>query len=602
MTRIIKTVIILLASSAGCFGNPPLRIIPEPEKVALLSGQFELSAATKIDAKGEDAVKNAELLNRFLQSRYGFSLKKGAGRNAIQLIYDAHMPPEAYRLTVKDDKIALTGNGAGLFYGVQTLQQLLYDRPTPTLPNLEIEDRPRFAYRGFMLDVGRYFFSLDYLKRYIDMMAHYKLNVFHWHLTEDGGWRIEIKKYPELTRKAAWRSSTQNTWDGGIDHIPHGGYYTQEQVRELVQYAAERHITIIPEIEMPGHTLAALAVFPEISCTGGPFAVPLQWENGIWKLEDNIFCAGNDSTFVVLENILSEVIDLFPGKYIHIGGDEAPKDKWKKCPKCQARIKAEGLKDEDELQSYFIRRIEKFVNSKGRQIIGWDEILQGGLAPNAVVMSWRGEEGGIEAAQTGHQAIMAPHYWMYLDYCQSEDKANEPLVLGGFLPLEKVYHYEPFTPKLTSEQHRFIMGVQTCLWMEFIHSEAHLEYMTFPRVMAVAEVAWSQPDRKDYAHFFSRLRSRLAALNKAGWLFRIPEPVGWGQEAAGNGMVSLAWQPPVDGAKIFYTTDGTDPAAYGKEYAEPVHIPIPEDGLEIKCVVTLDSGRNSGIYTKKIKR
>lgn len=576
-------------------------IIPEPEKVELLPGRFELSANTKIDAKGENAVKNAGLLKRFLQSRYGLSLKKGSGSNCIQLIDDAQLPLEAYRLTIEGGKAILRGNGAGLFYGVQTLRQLCYGEEAPALPNLKIEDRPRFGYRGFMLDVGRYFYSIDYLKRYLDMMAHYKFNVFHWHLTEDGGWRIEIKKYPELTRKAAWRSSTQNTWEGGSDRIPHGGYYSQEEVKDLIRYAADRHITIIPEIEMPGHTLAALSVFPELSCSGGPFAVPLLWEGGIWKLEEDIFCAGNDSTFTVLENILAEIIDLFPSPYIHIGGDEAPKAKWKTCPKCQARIRSEGLKDEDELQSYFIRRIEKFVNSKGRQIIGWDEILQGGLAPNAVVMSWRGEEGGIEAAQKGHHAIMAPHQYMYLDYLQSKDKANEPLALGGFLPLEMVYNYEPFTPKLTPAQHAYIMGVQTCIWMEFIHSQAHLEYMTFPRAMAVAEVAWSAPGKKDYRHFWERMQAHLAELDKAGWLFRIPEPAGWEQVEADDGVVLLSLQPPAAGAKIFYTTDGADPSACGKAYEGTVAIPV-SDNMELKCVVILPSGRSSGIYTKTIKK
>ncbi|MDR1668081.1 MAG: family 20 glycosylhydrolase, partial [Bacteroidales bacterium] len=493
------------------------------------------------------------------------------------------------------------GNGAGLFYGVQTLRQLISDEQAPSLPNVKIEDRPRFAYRGFMLDVGRYFFSVDYLKRYFDMMAHYKLNVFHWHLTEDCGWRIEIKKYPELTRKAAWRSSTQITYEGGSNRIPHGGYYTQEQVKDLIRYAAERHITIMPEIEMPGHTLAALSVFPELSCTGGPFAVPLLWEHGTWQLEDDIFCAGNDDTFTFLENVLTEMIDLFPSPYIHIGGDEAPKAKWKACPKCQARIKAEGLKDEDELQSYFVRRIEKLISSKGRQLVGWDEILQGGLAPNAVVMSWRGEEGGIEAARKGHHAIMAPHQYMYLDYYQSKDRPNEPAALGGFLPLEMVYHYEPYTPQLTAEQHAFITGVQTCIWMEFVHSEAHLEYMTFPRAMAVAEIAWSPAEKKNYPHFLERMPAHLAVLDKTGWLFRIPEPTGWEQMQPDNGKIILAWQPPVNGAKICYTTDGTDPSASGKEYGETVAVPLPEDGLLLKCVVTLPSGRSSGIYTKKIE-
>jgi hexosaminidase len=583
------------------FGRGVVNIIPEPAETSLMAGEFIFSDQTRLIAKGAEALQNIEFLNAFVQKRFGFMLKSGSGRNCITIAMDAQSENEAYKLTVAEKGITIIGGAAGLFYGVQTLQQLLEGADSLcAIPCLNINDRPRFGYRGFMLDVGRYFYPVEYLKRYFDLMAHYKFNVFHWHLTEDCGWRIEIKKHPELTRKAAWRSSTQITYEGGSDHIPHGGYYTQAQARELIAYAAARHITIIPEIEMPGHTLAALAVHPELSCTGGPFAVPTLWEKGRWELEDDIFCAGNDGTFAFLQDVLGEIIDLFPSKYIHIGGDEAPKKQWKQCPKCQTRIKSEGLKDEDELQSYFVKRIERYINSRGRQVIGWDEILQGGLAPNAAVMSWRGEEGGMEASRLGHQAVMAPHQYMYLDYYSARDRSIEPVALGGFLPMEMVYGYEPYG-KLSPEQQKNIMGVQTCIWMEFVHSEAHLDYMTFPRAMAVAEVAWSPAARKDYASFLRRVHRELATLDRIGVLFRIPEPEGWDSVRVENGEAHIALTPPVEGAQVLFTVDGRDPSAYGAEYRHPVRVAVPADSLSMKCVVVLPSGRASAVYTMKQK-
>jgi hexosaminidase len=367
-------------------------------------------------------------------------------------------------------------------------------------------------------------------------------------------------------------------------------------VKDLIAYAAERHIMVIPEIEMPGHSMAALSVFPELSCTGGPFAIPLKW-----SVKEDIFCAGNEDVFVFLENVLTEVMDLFPGKYIHIGGDEAPRKHWKECPKCQAQIKAEGLKDEHALQNYFIRRIEMFVNSRGKQIIGWnwDGMFESELFPNAVVMNWDGEKVCIEAAKRGNYVIMTPSSHVYLDYYQSKDTQNEPINIGGFSPLSKVYSYEPYTSKLTPKEQKYILGVQGNIWMEYIHSEPMVDYMTYPRALAVAEIGWSPAEKKNYPYFLERLSVRLAAMDKAGQIFRIPEPEGWDRVKVENGEAVIALQALVENAKIYYTTDGSDPSVNGTEYRETFRTPLPESGLNVKCVVTLPSGRNSAIYTLK---
>ncbi|MDD4515509.1 family 20 glycosylhydrolase [Massilibacteroides sp.] len=589
MRNCIIVAVLFLFSCALWAQSPSL--IPTPKTMELSSGEFDFSSSTRINAQGEDAKKNVTFLNKYLKDTFGFTLKNGSGKNSIRLITDKSLPNEAYRIDITKDEITIRGNGAGLFYAVNTLQQLIPNTGTK-IPCLKIADEPRFAYRGLMLDVGRYFFTVDYLKSFIDQMAHYKLNVFHWHLTEDGGWRIEIKKYPELTKKGAWRSSSQYTREGGLqDRVPHGGFYSQEDVKELVKYAAERHVEIIPEIEMPGHASAALSVYPELSCSGKPIALPLPW-----GIKNDIFCGGNDAVFSFLEDVLSEIIPLFPSEYIHIGGDEAPKKHWKECPKCQARIKAEGLKDEHELQSYFIQRIERFVNSKGKRIIGWDEILEGGLAPNATVMSWRGEEGGIAAANMHHDVIMTPNTYLYFDYYQSRDKQNEPINIGGFLPLDKVYSYEPYTPKITKEQQKFIKGVQGNIWMEYIHSGAMVEYMTYPRALALAEIGWSPADKKDYADFLKRIPARLASMDKAGIMFRIPEPFGWDKVKIENAQAVINLVAPVEGAEIYYTTDGSDPAAGGTRYTGTLRLPLKLEGLDIKCIVTLPSGRSSGVY------
>ena len=424
---------------------------------------------------------------------------------------DTLLPSEWYSLQVASDRIVLTvTNEEGLYRGSRTLVQLLEQgKSSGSIPCLTITDQPRFAWRGMHLDVCRHFFPVSFVKKYIDLLARYKMNSFHWHLTDDQGWRIEIKKYPKLTEVGGWRKGSQvgPYARREYDSTRYGGFYTQDQIREVVAYAAARHINVVPDIEMPGHAMAALAAYPELGCTGGPYEVQRGW--GVF---DDVFCAGNDSTFQVLEDVLTEVMDLFPSPYLHVGGDECPKERWKTCPKCQARMKAEGLKDEHELQSYFIQRIEKFVNSKGRKIIGWDEILEGGLAPNAAVMSWRGTEGGVAAAKSGHYAVMTPGDYCYFDHYQG-DPANEPLAIGGYTTLQKVYSYEPVPAELNAEQAKYILGAQGNLWTEYILTPEQVEYMAAPRMLALAEVLWTLKAKRDEAGFSKRLENEFPRLD-----------------------------------------------------------------------------------------
>jgi len=583
--------------------SPKVAIIPEPASMQVSGVFFPFSVRLVISADGIAAEKTAALLNSFLQANYDFQLpvKSATGKNVIHIKEDNSLPAEGYYLQINQNGIELRGGGAGLFYGLQSLQQLM---PLPVkgvqafnIPGVVIEDQPRFGYRGLMLDVGRYFFPVSYIKSFIDEMAHYKLNTFHWHLTEDGGWRIEIKKYPRLTEIGSKRNGTQRGHGREtFDNKPHSGFYTQEEVKDVVAYALERHVNIVPEIEMPGHTVAALAAYPELSCTGGPFQVP-----DYWGIQEDIYCAGNDKTFTFLQDVLDEVIALFPGKYIHVGGDEAPKARWEKCPKCQARIKAEGLKDEHELQSYFIRRIEKFINSKGRKLIGWDEILEGGLAANAAVMSWRGEAGGIAAARLKHDVIMTPNNFMYLDYYQG-NPATEPINIGGYLPLSMVYGYEPFPAELKKEEQKFVKGVQGNVWMEFIHEEPKVDYMTYPRALAVAEIGWSPATKKNYAAFWNKLKERLAWMDYEHFNFRIPEPVGLEDLVITDGSTKIALSVPVAGATIFYTLDGTTPDASSKTYKVPFTLAVKDQEIKVlKCIIQLPSGRKSAVYTATYK-
>ncbi|WP_300704469.1 family 20 glycosylhydrolase [Bacteroides sp.] len=571
-------------------------IIPMPKEITVGEGNFKVSLETRINYNDKSLAKTVALFNDYMDGRFGMILKNGSsGRNTIHLQLDKKMPAEAYSLTVNDKGVTIKGNEAGVFYGIQTLQQLLETGQNAEiqLPSVIINDEPRFGYRGLMLDVARYFYSVDYVKESIDLMSRYKINRFHWHLTEDAGWRIEIKKHPELTRIGAWRNSTQ--WGHNPaeqDRIPHGGFYTQEQIKDIIRYAADRYITIVPEIDLPGHTMSVLAAYPNLSCTGGPFLVP-----ETWGIKEEVLCLGNKDTYQFVEEVLSEVIDLFPGEYIHIGGDEAPKRRWKECSKCQQCIKDNHLKDEHELQSYFIHHLDEFVTKKGRKIIGWDEILEGGLAPNAAVMSWRGEAGGIAAAGLGHKVVMAPNNYMYIDYYQSKDHANEPLNIGGLVTLEHTYSYEPYTSKLTKEQCSFIMGVQANLWGEFVHHPDKANYMAYPRAIALSEIGWSPIEKKDYASFSKRLSSCLADLDRQGVTFRIPEPIGWDKAVVNGNAAIVNLEPSVAGAEIYYTVDGTDPRLYGKLYANTLQLPLSFNGVNVKCYLRLPSGRSSAIYT-----
>ncbi|ATL47635.1 beta-N-acetylhexosaminidase [Chitinophaga caeni] len=578
-------------------------ILPEPAEMKVLPGSFTLTPLIKVYTQGEAAEKTLELLNLFLDENYGFRLEnKAASANethSIALIEDDSYPePEGYQLTIANNKILIKGQGAGLFYGLQTFNRLLPLEHIQKLVirNVQINDKPRFAYRGLMLDVCRHFMPMTYVKKYIDIMSQYKFNRFHFHLTDDQGWRVEIKKYPRLQSIASSRKETlvgRLGQSSQYDGKEHAGYYTQAELRDLVKYAEDRHVTIIPEIEMPGHALAALAAYPYLGCTGGPYEVGEKW--GVFK---DVYCAGNDSVFLFLQDVLDEVIQIFPGKYIHIGGDECPKDRWKECPKCQKRIKDLHLKNEHDLQSYFITRMEKYLNSKGRQIIGWDEILEGGLAPNATVMSWRGEQGGIEAAKQKHDVIMTPNQYLYLDYYQG-DPATEPyLNIGGNLPLSKVYNYEPLPAELTAEEKKYIKGVQANVWTEYIPNGTVADYMTYPRALAVAEIAWSPAAKKDYGEFLKKLENALFRLDQHYVNFRVPEPVGLEDVVTTQNAVRVSLKPPVKSSIIRYTLDGSEPTNSSPLYTAPFNIQLPDGSTKtLKCVVMLPSGRKSKVFT-----
>ena len=496
-------------------------IVPKPAALTAGDGSITWEKDVTLVASSEDEKNAASLLQEFLKTKninasIAATPTSSDDQVTFTTIKNDSLGSEGYTLSIDKNGVAIAANsGAGLFYGVQSLFQLIPASKEISLPFVSIKDQPRFAWRGLHLDVGRHFFPADFIKKYIDIMAHYKLNTFHWHLTEDQGWRIEIKKYPKLQELGAFRKETvigkastrTRNEPHQFDGTRHGGFYTQEEVKDVVAYASKQHVTIIPEIEMPGHALAALTAYPYLGCTGGPYEVATTW--GVFT---DVFCAGKETTFTFLQDVLDEVIPLFPGKYVHIGGDECPKESWKKCKLCQKRIKTEKLKDEHQLQSYFIQRMEKYINSKGKSIIGWDEILEGGLAPNAAVMSWRGEEGGIAAAQQNHDVIMTPTSWLYLDYYQDTTK-TEPLAIGGFVPVSKVYSYDPIPPQLTAEQAKHILGTQANVWTEYMPTTSQVEYMVYPRAIALAEIAWTPKDKLNYDDFVVRLRGNRHLLD-----------------------------------------------------------------------------------------
>ncbi|MBS6240461.1 MAG: family 20 glycosylhydrolase [Bacteroides sp.] len=588
------------------------QVIPLPQEVSLTQrNPFKLNENVLIAYPENNALlqRNAEFLSEYIQQATNYAPKIkaiAAGeqvKNAIVLGLDPGIAnKEGYVLTTTPEGISINGQTEnGVFYGIQTLRKSIPAEAkgaTVLIPAGEIKDEPRFSYRGMHLDVGRHFFPKEFIKKYIDLLALHNMNTFHWHLTEDQGWRIEIKKYPKLTEIGSQRSRTvigRNTQE--YDNTPYGGFYTQEEAKEIVKYAQERYITIIPEVDLPGHMLAALAAYPEMGCTGGPYEVCPRW--GVFE---DVLCIGNDKTMQFLEDVMSEIIEIFPSEYVHIGGDEAPRTRWEKCPKCQARIKAEGLKAdkkhtaEDRLQSYCMTRIEKFLNSKGRRIIGWDEILEGDVAPNATVMSWRGASGGIEAAQMGHDVIMTPNTYCYFDYYQTADTKDEPLGIGGYVPIEKVYSLDP-TFDLNEEQKKHIIGAQANLWTEYITTTEHVEYMVLPRMAALAEVQWTQPEKKDFKDFTKRLARLMKFYQRDGFNYAkhvFDLKVDFTPDVAKKAVVVTL--STIDDAPIYYTLDGTEPTTASLKYTEPVAI---TETADFQAVVIRPEGK-SKVVNKKI--
>ncbi|MFN5346779.1 MAG: beta-N-acetylhexosaminidase [Bacteroidota bacterium] len=507
--KIILALVLICGVSHATYSQTELPIIPKPDTIIYYNGNFSFSNDIKIVA----SKSNYSVAQQWLNESANLNLNRSAHASKkvknIILNVDAKNLTEGYILTVTANKIELVAGKKGLIRGLATITQLAWyaSEHNNQIPCLQINDDPAFGYRGVHLDVSRHFFDVTFIKKYIDLIALYKMNTFHWHLVDDQGWRIEIKKYPKLTSVGANRTGSMigPYRDHKIDSIPYGGFYTQKEIKEVIKYASARGITIIPEIEMPGHSMAALASYPEFSCKGGPFQVSTGW-GGF----DDVFC-NKESTFKFLDDILDEVSNLFPSEYIHIGGDECPKLRWKECPVCQEVKKKNNLKDEFELQSYFIQRIEKILESKGKKLIGWDEILEGGLAQNATVMSWQGIEGGIAAATSNHYAIMTPGSHCYFDHYQGE-KNLEPLAIGGFTPLEKVYAYQPIPDTLKGEQRKYILGAQANLWTEYMYDTKQVEYMLFPRLEALSEVLWSDSLIRNYPRFENKVIQHQSLL------------------------------------------------------------------------------------------
>ncbi len=511
-----------------------MSIIPKPVSVQLSDGNFTLNATTSITAPASLG-KLAKRLQSYLAPATGFPfpLVKDGASNTISLKLDksfASLGSEGYRLSVSRDRVDIqSSTQAGVFYGVQSLRQMLPNEVFNSsqvsgvewnVPCSTIEDQPRFTWRGLHLDVGRHFMPKEFVLKYIDLLALHKMNTLHFHLTEDQGWRIEIKKYPKLTSVGAWRKETMagHYEEHRYDGTPHGGFYTQKEIKEIVKYAQDRFVTVVPEIEMPGHAQAAIAAYPELGNTGKQLEVGTHW--GVYENVYNV----EDKTIQFQKDVLTEVLALFPSKFIHIGGDECPKEQWKASPQAQAKIKALGLKDENELQSWFIHQIDAFLAAKGRRLIGWDEILEGGLAPGAAVMSWRGEEGGIASAKAGHDVVMTPGSHTYFDHYQSQDHKAEGLAIGGFLPLDKVYSYEPIPHQLNSEEAKHVLGAQGQLWTEYIPTPSRVEYMAYPRACALAEVLWTPKEEKNYPDFIGRLRVHVDRLSKLNVNYRKLDP------------------------------------------------------------------------------
>lgn len=605
LLALMFTALVACNSGADAVKYDPFSLIPQPVTLEPGDGEFLLSTMTGIviDPAFGNAAEIAIMFNGFLKERYGITMVTEQQEPDLPTVITATRDslienPEAYRLEVRSDAIAVTAGGdAGLFYGIQTLIQLIYPsnkllKGKIAIPCVNISDAPQYKWRGMHLDVSRHFFPKEFIFRVLDAMAMHKLNTFHWHLTDDQGWRIEIEKYPELASVAAWRDETltghgsETPWV--YDGTRHGGYYTKQDVRDVVEYASRLHINVLPEIEMPGHAVAALQAYPQLSCTGGP--VP---PFNRWGVSEDVFCAGKEETYEFLEGVLSEVAELFPYEYIHIGGDECPKVRWEQCPSCQKKMADNDLKDEHELQSYLVRHMEAFLATKGKKIIGWDEILEGGIADNAAVMSWRGHSGGIHAANMGHDVVMTPHSFVYLDYYQSE--YNEPLSIGGMLPMDKVYSIDIMPSEIDEEKRKHIIGAQANLWTEYIADEEHVEYMLFPRLAALAEALWTPNKLLEYEGFERRMAAQYVRYDAMGIKYRVPYPQGY--EAINLvtvDTVSVELTNGVAGSDIFYTTDGSEPDERSKRYDGVLALtPAPE--ITLKSVTVMPGGRKSAV-------
>lgn len=590
--------------------NQGINITPTPLELTQNAGTFTLSKNVKFVSQSEDVDKVAVYFASKIKSSTGFDLalakeKPSSNYINLEIAGDIDVNDEGYLLEVTPNGIELRAKTPqGIFYGLQTVMQLLpaeIESPTLvkqiawTMPAVTIKDEPRFKYRGHMLDVCRHFSTVEDIKKRLDVMAMFKINTFHWHLTDDQGWRIEIKKYPKLAEISAKRYEGDGTQYGPF-------FFTQEEVKEVVAYAEERFIEVIPEIELPGHGVAALTAYPEFSCTGGPFEV-----RNIWGVSNDIYCAGNEETFKFLEDVITEVVPLFKSQYFHIGGDEAPKGRWEKCPKCQARIKALGIKGdkehsaEEKLQSYFVQRIEKVLLAHGKKMIGWDEILEGGLAPTATVMSWRGESGGIAAANMGHDVIMTPSPWLYIDAFQG-DEVLSPVGIGSKIPLSKIYGYDPLPEKLDTDKQHHILGVQANLWCEYLQNEDMKEYFTFPRLLALSEIAWSDLNRKNYDDFVRRLDNQRVRLDMHDINYYIPLPeqkdVPSCNFVAFTDSVKLEFTT-TEPVTIVYTTDGSEPNAQSAVYSEALTF---TESTTLKLRSILVSGKQSAVRTITIEK
>ncbi|MEY4608053.1 MAG: hypothetical protein RL625_270, partial [Gemmatimonadota bacterium] len=582
MQRCLRTPLLavaLMVASGPALAQPlrstdRLTVIPAPASVTMGTGAWTPKGRLPAFLPDASAAEFARLGIRFRS-----------------IATDAVGGAEGYRLQVASSGVTIaSASAAGRFYALQTLQQLVEAANGGRIPAVTIADAPRFSWRGLHLDVGRHFQPVDFIKRYLDLMARYKLNVFHWHLTEDQGWRIEIKKYPRLTEVGSCRKETilAKHFDPYVgDGTRYCGFYTQEEIREVVAYAAARQITVVPEIEMPGHTVAALAAYPQYACTPGPFEVLT-----IWGVSEEIFCP-TEATFAFLQDIMTEVLALFPSRFIHIGGDEAPKTRWDASPVAQEVIRREGLKDSHELQSWFIQRMERWLAARDRRLIGWDEILEGGLPQGATVMSWRGIGGGIAAARAGHDVVMTPTSHLYFDYYQGDERF-EPLAIGGLLTLERVYSYEPIPDALTPDQARHILGAQGNVWTEYLKTGASVEYMAFPRALALAEVTWSPRERRSWSSFESRLPQALRTLDKLGVNYRLPHVVGLDADVLTlDSTATVTLSVPIADAVIRYTTDGTDPTATSPRYERSFSLPVTAAGTRITARAFTQDGKAS---------